>query len=82
MTSFPPERTVIVTGASPGSLGFATARALADWGANVVVTTRNDPAETLLKLAEPKHARILTPKLGQVFEPTQLDGATPWWRAV
>jgi retinol dehydrogenase 12 len=33
-------RTVVVTGASPGSLGFATARALADWGARVVVTTR------------------------------------------
>ncbi len=33
-------RRMIVTGASPGSLGFATARALADWGARVVVTTR------------------------------------------
>jgi retinol dehydrogenase-12 len=33
-------RAVIVTGASPGSLGFATAQALADWGARVVVTTR------------------------------------------
>jgi NAD(P)-dependent dehydrogenase (short-subunit alcohol dehydrogenase family) len=31
---------VIVTGASPGSLGAATARALAQWGAQVVVTTR------------------------------------------
>ena len=31
---------MVVTGASPGSLGFETARALADWGATVVVTTR------------------------------------------
>jgi len=35
-------KTVLVTGASPGSLGFETARTLADWGADVVVTTRND----------------------------------------
>ncbi len=32
----------VVTGASPGSLGFETARALAAWGADVVVTTRTD----------------------------------------
>src|SRR3954447_3353864 len=44
-------RTVVVTGASPGSLGFATARALADWGADVVVTTRADTAATLAALS-------------------------------
>ena len=44
-------RTVIVTGASPGSLGFATARALADWGANVVVTTRTDTGAVLTALS-------------------------------
>lgn len=32
----------LVTGASPGSLGAATARILGDWGAKVVVTTRAD----------------------------------------
>jgi NAD(P)-dependent dehydrogenase (short-subunit alcohol dehydrogenase family) len=38
-------RTVVVTGASPGSLGYATAAALAGWGARVVVTTRSAPDE-------------------------------------
>ena len=36
-------RTVVVTGAGPGSLGLATARALSRWGAEVVVTTRSVP---------------------------------------
>jgi L-ascorbate metabolism protein UlaG (beta-lactamase superfamily) len=42
----------------------------------------NDPAETLLELARPLGARILTPRLGAAFEPEQLDGPTPWWREV
>lgn len=37
-------RRMIVTGAAPGSIGFATARVLAAWGADVTVTTRTDPA--------------------------------------
>ena len=53
------------------------------WGTfNLALHDWDDPAETLLKLAGPKGARVLTPKLGQVFEPTQVDGPTPWWRAV
>lgn len=32
----------IVSGCSPGSLGYATARQLAVWGAKVIVTTRRD----------------------------------------
>jgi retinol dehydrogenase-12 len=34
---------IIVTGATPGSLGFETARTLASWGASVVITTRSNP---------------------------------------
>ncbi|MDB5971995.1 MAG: hypothetical protein JWQ90_4445 [Hydrocarboniphaga sp.] len=34
---------IIVTGASPGSIGFETAKALAQWGAEVTVTTRAQP---------------------------------------
>jgi retinol dehydrogenase 12 len=34
------DKTIIVTGASAGSLGFETARTLASWGASVVVTSR------------------------------------------
>jgi NAD(P)-dependent dehydrogenase (short-subunit alcohol dehydrogenase family) len=40
-------RKVVVTGAGPGSLGLATARTLADWGAEVVVSTRTDPVAGL-----------------------------------
>jgi NAD(P)-dependent dehydrogenase (short-subunit alcohol dehydrogenase family) len=36
-------RNIIVTGASPGSIGFETARILADWGASITVTTRSNP---------------------------------------
>jgi L-ascorbate metabolism protein UlaG (beta-lactamase superfamily) len=42
----------------------------------------NDPGETLLELAGPRGARIVTPRLGQAFEPEHLDGPTPWWREV
>jgi len=35
-------RTIIVTGASPGSIGFETARILREWGATVVTTTRRE----------------------------------------
>lgn len=38
-------RRVVVTGAGPGSIGFATARTLRDWGADVVVTTRAVPVD-------------------------------------
>ena len=35
-------RNVIVTGASPNSIGYETAKTLASWGATVVVTSLND----------------------------------------
>jgi L-ascorbate metabolism protein UlaG (beta-lactamase superfamily) len=42
----------------------------------------DEPGEQLLELA-PKHgARVLTPRLGQVFEPAHVDGPTPWWRGL
>ena len=44
-------RNIIVTGASPGSIGFETARALAAWGATVVITSRGEPAAALQLLA-------------------------------
>jgi NAD(P)-dependent dehydrogenase (short-subunit alcohol dehydrogenase family) len=43
-------RRVLVTGASPGSLGFATARALQLWGADVVVTTRTTTGDAVAAL--------------------------------
>jgi L-ascorbate metabolism protein UlaG (beta-lactamase superfamily) len=41
-----------------------------------------EPAETLLRLAQPAGVRVLTPLLGRPFEPAQVEGPTPWWRAV
>jgi retinol dehydrogenase-12 len=43
---------VMVTGASPGSLGFETARTLASWGATVVLTTRTNTEATAAALSE------------------------------
>jgi L-ascorbate metabolism protein UlaG (beta-lactamase superfamily) len=42
----------------------------------------DEPAETLLTLAGPAGARVLTPMLGRPFEPSQVEGPTPWWRAL
>ena len=43
-------RHVIVTGAGPGSLGYATAKTLARWGAVVIVTTRSSTAAAVASL--------------------------------
>ncbi|MFN2540378.1 MAG: SDR family NAD(P)-dependent oxidoreductase [Mycobacteriales bacterium] len=40
-------KTVVVTGAAPGSLGGETARVLRDWGAEVVTTTRSGGSHPL-----------------------------------
>lgn len=40
----------------------------------------DSPGEELLSLA--RGQRILTPPLGRPFEPTQVEGPTPWWRRV
>ena len=43
-------RRIIVTGCTPGSLGFETARTLLSWGADVTVTTRTAPERTAADL--------------------------------
>ena len=43
-------KNAIVTGASPGSIGFETAKTLASWGANVIITTRSNPGDTVQAL--------------------------------
>jgi len=51
------------------------------WGTFDLALHRwDEPAETLLALAEPARARVLTPMLGQPIEPAHVDGPTPWWR--
>jgi NAD(P)-dependent dehydrogenase (short-subunit alcohol dehydrogenase family) len=46
-------RHIVVTGATPGTLGDATARALAEWGADVVTTSRSGSTGRALDLADP-----------------------------
>jgi retinol dehydrogenase-12 len=45
-------KTILVTGATPGSLGFETARTLASWGGSVVVTARSHPDDAVGSLRE------------------------------
>jgi L-ascorbate metabolism protein UlaG (beta-lactamase superfamily) len=53
------------------------------WGTfSLAMHDWDEPAETLLRLANERRARILTPRLGEVFEPAHIAGPTPWWRAV
>ena len=40
----------------------------------------DEPVETLLRLAVPAQARVLTPMLGRPFEPSEVEGPVPWWR--
>jgi L-ascorbate metabolism protein UlaG (beta-lactamase superfamily) len=53
------------------------------WGTfDLALHAWDEPAETLLALAEPAGARVLTPLLGRPFEPAQVERPHPWWRAV
>jgi L-ascorbate metabolism protein UlaG (beta-lactamase superfamily) len=53
------------------------------WGTfNLGLHDWDDPGETLLTLAAGRGARIVTPRIGAVFEPEQVAGPTPWWREV
>jgi NAD(P)-dependent dehydrogenase (short-subunit alcohol dehydrogenase family) len=53
-------KTVIVTGASVGSIGFDTARILASWGARVVITTRShtDKVVKMLRIVSGSQPQI------------------------
>lgn len=53
------------------------------WGTfNLALHEWDEPAETLIRLAAKRGVRVLTPRLGQVFEPRELEGPAPWWREV
>jgi L-ascorbate metabolism protein UlaG (beta-lactamase superfamily) len=42
----------------------------------------DEPAETLVRLAAEQRVRVITPALGLVTEPSELEGPTPWWRGL
>lgn len=51
------------------------------WGTfNLALHDWDEPAETLLTLAAERGARVVTPQIGEAFEPEHLDAPTPWWR--
>jgi L-ascorbate metabolism protein UlaG (beta-lactamase superfamily) len=47
---------------------------------NLALHDWNEPAETLVQLAAPGGERVLTPRLGQVFEPERVEAMNLWWR--
>ncbi|HEU4670056.1 MAG TPA: MBL fold metallo-hydrolase [Dyella sp.] len=51
------------------------------WGTFSLSTHAWDqPVETLLAQADPAHAHLLLPRLGEPVEPGERRPATPWWR--
>jgi L-ascorbate metabolism protein UlaG (beta-lactamase superfamily) len=53
------------------------------WGTfSLALHAWDEPAETLLVLAEPLNVPLLMPRLGQPVEPAQASPVLPWWRAV
>lgn len=64
----------IVTGASPGSIGFETAKTLASWGARVTITTRNKPEVTVQALIDSlKHHSASVDITGHTLDLTLTD---------
>lgn len=53
------------------------------WGTfNLALHAWNEPAETLVSLADARGQRVITPRIGAAVEPARVEGATPWWREV
>jgi L-ascorbate metabolism protein UlaG (beta-lactamase superfamily) len=53
------------------------------WGTfNLAMHAWDEPAETLVKLAPAKGARLVMPLLGEPVEPSRAEKVEPWWRSV
>ena len=53
------------------------------WGTfNLALHAWDEPAETLLRLAPERGARLLMPMIGQATEPARAERVEAWWRAV
>src|SRR6478752_7028556 len=63
-------KTVIVTGCAQGSIGFETAKALANWGAKVIVTTRSNVEKTIDALRAVKNGGQIE---GHVLDTTSVE---------
>lgn len=79
-------RQIVVTGAGPDSIGAATARTLAAWGATVIITTRS--AETAAAAAQAINAALPANCPGRVVghaldlcDVASVAGFADWYRA-
>ena len=53
------------------------------WGTfDLALHPWDEPAETLVTIAEKNGARVLTPPLGRPIEPELVENTTRWWREV
>ena len=77
-------KTVIVTGASPGSIGYESAKTLAAWGANVVVTARRNPHLIADSIRQELASIDATAKLDafplDVTQPQSVQEFADWFR--
>ncbi len=52
------------------------------WGTfNLALHAWDDPAETLVRLAPERGARLVMPLLGQATEPSRVERVEAWWRS-
>lgn len=76
---------VIVTGASPGSIGFETAKTLATWGAQVTITTRSNPEATVQALLDILNQQQISANItGHTLDLTLTDSVqtfAKWYRS-
>jgi NAD(P)-dependent dehydrogenase (short-subunit alcohol dehydrogenase family) len=75
---------IVVTGTAHGSIGFETARALAVWGADVVVTTRRDTEAVAAQLRavianEPGHGTVTAQSL-DLADAASVERFAAWYR--
>jgi L-ascorbate metabolism protein UlaG (beta-lactamase superfamily) len=53
------------------------------WGTfDLALHAWDEPAETLVSIAEKNGARVLTPRLGRPIEPDLVEDTSRWWREV
>ncbi len=79
-------KTVVVTGAAIGSVGYETAKTLARWGANVVITSRSSPRTIGYQIKSELQKEGVQPRLSG--HPLDLSSAesvekfVKWYKAV
>ncbi|HEX3596742.1 MAG TPA: MBL fold metallo-hydrolase, partial [Polyangiaceae bacterium] len=53
------------------------------WGTfNLAIHAWDEPAETLVKLAEPAGVQLVMPRLGEATEPSLVERVDAWWRPI